>query len=160
MDAAQYDRRILVERGIEAREIEVSVLGNEHPDASLPGEVVPSDEFYSYRAKYIDDQSELHIPAPLEHEKAEQARSLAIEAYQAIDCAGMARVDMLLEKGSEKLYLNEINTIPGFTRISMYPKLWEASGLSYPELMNRLIELAQARQAQKDALVRTYGDAA
>jgi D-alanine-D-alanine ligase len=160
MEAAQYDRRILVERGIEAREIELSVLGNEHPEASVPGEVIPSDEFYSYRAKYIDDQSELHIPAPIDFEMTEEARPIAVEDYKAIDGAGMARVDMLLEKDTERLYLNEINTIPGFTSISMYPKLWEASGLSYPELMDRLIELAQARQVQKDRLVRTYEGAA
>ena len=160
MEAAQYDRRILVERGIEAREIELSVLGNEDPEASVPGEVVPSDEYYSYRAKYIDDQSDLHIPAPIDFETTEEARRIAVQAYKAIDGAGMARVDMLLEKETERLYLNEINTIPGFTSISMYPKLWEASGLSYPELMDRLIELAQARQAQKDRLVRVYEGAA
>ena len=156
MDAAQYDRRILVERGIEAREIELSVLGNENLEASVPGEVIPSDEFYSYRAKYIDDQSELLIPAPIDSETTEEARRIAVEAFKAIDGAGMARVDMLLEKNTGRLYLNELNTVPGFTSISMYPKLWEASGLSYPELMDRLIELAQARHKQKDKLVRTY----
>ncbi len=156
MDASQYDRRILVERGIEAREIELSVLGNENPEASVPGEVIPSDEYYSYRAKYIDDQSELLIPAPIDSETSEEARRIAVEAYKAIDGAGMARVDMLLEKDTGRLYLNELNTVPGFTSISMYPKLWEASGLSYPELMDRLIELAQARHKQKDKLVRTY----
>ncbi len=160
MEAAQYDRRILVERGIEAREIELSVLGNENPEASVPGEVVPSDEYYSYRAKYIDDQSELLIPAPIDSETTEEARRIAVQAYKAIDGAGMARVDMLLEEDTERLYLNELNTIPGFTSISMYPKLWEASGLPYPELMDRLIELAQARQAQKDKLVRTYEETA
>ncbi|MFQ5941984.1 MAG: D-alanine--D-alanine ligase family protein [Anaerolineales bacterium] len=160
MDAAQYDRRILVERGIEAREIEVSVLGNEKPDASVPGEVIPSDEYYSYRAKYIDDRSELHIPAPIDYERAEEARGMAIEAYKVIDGEGMARVDLLMEKDTDQLYLNEVNTIPGFTSISMYPKLWEASGLPYPELMDRLIELAQARKVQKDGLVRTYEGAA
>ena len=160
VEAAQYDRRILVERGIEAREIEVSVLGNEQPEASVPGEVVPSDAYYSYRAKYVDDRSELHIPAAIDAEKTEEARRIAVEAFRAIDGAGMARVDMLLEKDTEKLYLSEVNTIPGFTRISMYPKLWEASGLHYPELMDRLIELAEARQAQKDGLIRTYEGAA
>ncbi len=160
MEAAQYDRRVLVERGIDAREIELSVLGNEDPEASVPGEVIPSDEYYSYRAKYIDDQSELLIPAPIDFETTEEARRISVEAYKAIDGAGMARVDMLLEKNTERLYLNEINTIPGFTRISMYPKLWEASGLSFPELMDRLIELARARQAQKDGLVRSYEEAA
>lgn len=157
MDAAQYDRRVLVERGIEAREIEVSVLGNEEPEASLPGEIVPGDEFYSYRAKYLDDTSELHIPAPLDPETTEEARRLAVEAYKAIDGAGMARVDLLLEKETDRLYMNEINTIPGYTDISMYPKLWEASGIPYAELMDRLIELAQQRHAQVAKLVRSYG---
>lgn len=159
MEAARYDRRIIVERGIEAREIEVGVLGNEDPHASVPGEIIPSDEFYSYRAKYIDDSSELRIPAPIDIETTDEARRMAVEAYKAIDGAGMARVDLLLEKDTETLYLNEINTIPGFTQISMYPKLWEASGLPYPELMDRLIGLAQARKAQNDSLVRTYGGA-
>ena len=160
MEAAQYDRRILVERGIEAREIEISVLGNELPEASVPGEIVPSDVFYSYRAKYIDDQSELHVPAPIDPQIAEDAQRMAVEGYKAIDGAGMARVDLLLEKETDRLYMNEINTIPGFTRISMYPKLWEASGLPYPALMDRLIGLALSRQEQKDRLVRNYGDAA
>lgn len=160
LEAAQYDRRVILEQGIEAREIEVSVLGNEEPEASVPGEIVPSDDFYSYRAKYVDDRSELHIPAPIDPETAEEARRIAVEAYEAIDGAGMARVDLLLDRQSERLYLNEINTIPGFTRISMFPKLWEASGIPYPELMSRLIELAQARQAQKMGLVRSYEGAA
>lgn len=159
MDAAQYDRRVLVERGIEAREIEVSVLGNEEPEASVPGEIVPSDIFYSYRAKYIDDRSELIIPAPLDPETTEEARRMAVEAYRAIDGAGMARVDLLLEKRTKVLYLNEVNTIPGFTQISMYPKLWEASGLPYPALLDRLVELALQRQQQKSELVRSYGEA-
>lgn len=160
IDAARYDRRVLVERGVEGREIEVSVLGNEEPQASVVGEIVPSDEFYSYRAKYIDDASGLLIPAPIDDELAAQVQRLAVRAFQAIDGAGMARADFLLERSSGRLYLNELNTIPGFTRISMYPKLWAASGLAYPELMDRLIELALRRQAQKDALVRTYGGAA
>ena len=156
MDASQYDRRILVERGIQAREIEVSVLGNEDPIASIPGEIVPGDEFYSYKAKYIDDTSTLHIPADLPEEVAAEARDLAVRAYQAIDGAGMARVDFLLEMPGQVLYLNEINTIPGFTQISMYPKLWEASGIGYSELMDRLIALGFDRQAQKESLIRVY----
>jgi len=156
MEAARYDRRVLVERGLEAREIEVSVLGNETPEASLPGEVIPSDEFYSYRAKYIDDRSELLIPAPIAAETADEARRLAIEAFKAFDGAGMARVDFLLERSTDRLYVNEANTIPGFTKISMYPKLWEASGLSYPSLLDRLVDLALERQAQKEKLVRSY----
>lgn len=157
MEAVRFDRRVLVEQGVDAREIEVSVLGNEAPEASVPGEIIPGDEFYSYRAKYVDDTSKLLIPAPLDDATADEARRLAVAAFRAIDGAGMARVDFLLDRKSGVLYLNELNTIPGFTRISMYPKLWEASGLAYPALMDRLIELALARQAQKDALVRRYG---
>jgi D-alanine-D-alanine ligase len=160
MDAARYDRRVLVEKGVRAREIEVSVLGNEAPEASLPGEILPSDEFYSYRAKYLDNASQLLIPAPLDDATRDEARRLAVEAFRAIDGAGMARADFLLDQDSGALYLNELNTIPGFTRISMYPKLWDASGLAYPALMDRLIELAMARQGQKDRLVRRYGDEA
>ncbi len=150
LEASRYDRRILVERGINAREIEVSVLGNDEPIASVPGEVIPSADFYSYEAKYIDDRSELLIPAPISFEISEQVRNLAVRAYRAVDCAGMARVDFLLDKDSGELFLNEINTIPGFTKISMYPKLWEASGLSYADLVKRLIELALERRSDRD----------
>jgi D-alanine-D-alanine ligase len=156
MDAAQYDRRVLVERGVDAREIEVSVLGNEEPIASIPGEIIPSDEFYSYWAKYIDDTSELLIPAPMDEQVTERARQLAIQAFKAIDAAGMARVDFLLDREDGVLYLNELNTIPGFTSISMYPKLWEASGIPYPILIDRLIELALDRYQEKQTLVRSY----
>ncbi|MEW6568135.1 MAG: D-alanine--D-alanine ligase family protein [Chloroflexota bacterium] len=158
IEAARYDRRVVVELGVEAREIEVSVLGNEKPEASIAGEIIPSDEFYTYRAKYIDDASQLLIPAPIDEATAAEARRLAVEAFRAIDGAGMARADFLLERSTGKLYVNELNTIPGFTRISMYPKLWDASGISYPALMDRLIELAFQRQAQKDRLVRSYGE--
>jgi len=156
MDAAQYDRRILVELGLDAREIEVSVLGNEEVKASVPGEIIPSDDFYSYKAKYIDDASELMIPAEIDEKTAKKAQQLAIQAYRAIDGAGMARVDFLLDKVTGDLYLNEINTIPGFTQISMYPKLWEASALPYSELLDRLIELALMRHEQKMGLLRSY----
>ena len=156
LDGARYDRRIIVELGIDAREIEVSVLGNEHPKASVTGEIVPGDEFYSYRAKYIDDTSELIIPAPIEEVLADEIRDMALKAYVAIDGAGMARVDFLLERGTDKIYLNEVNTIPGFTSISMYPKLWEASGLPYSELLDQLIELAFERHAQKSNLTRSF----
>jgi D-alanine-D-alanine ligase len=156
MDAARYDRRVVVERGLVAREIEVSVLGNDQPEASVPGEVVPSDEFYSYRAKYLDDTSRLLIPAPLDAATTDHARELARRAFRAIDGSGMARVDFLLETESGDLFLSEINTIPGFTSISMYPKLWEAGGMSYASLMDRLIELAMERHMQKADLVRTY----
>lgn len=156
-EAAAYDRRVLVQRGIKnAREIEVSVLGNDNPQASLPGEVEPSREFYSYESKYVDGTSGLLIPAPIAPETSELIRQIAIRAYKAIDCAGMARVDFLLEKETNSIYLNEVNTIPGFTEISMYPKLWEATGLPYTELVDRLIELALERKAERDRTRREY----
>lgn len=151
MDAARYDRRILVERGVgNAHEIEVSVLGNEEPQASVCGEVLPSREFYSYESKYVDGTSGLLIPASLPDEVTEKIRAYAIRAYKAIDCAGMARADFFVEKEINRIYLNELNTIPGFTSISMYPKLWQASGLEYSKLVDRLIELALERKAQRD----------
>ncbi len=153
--AARYDRRLLVEQGIDAREIEVSVLGNEDLIASVPGEIIPSDEFYSYRAKYIDE-SQLLIPAPLPDDVAETFQRLAVEAFRAIDGAGLGRVDFLLERETGAPYINEINTIPGFTSISMYPKLWEASGIPYPELLDRLIELALERHADKQRNETSY----
>jgi D-alanine-D-alanine ligase len=149
-EAARYDRRIVVEKGIEAREIEVSVLGNDQPSASLPGEIRPKADFYSYDAKYHDPRSELIIPAQLSEAQVNLVQALAVQAYRAIDCAGMARVDFLLDKESGDLYINELNTIPGFTQISMYPKLWEASGLPYPALLDRLIVLALERKAERD----------
>jgi D-alanine-D-alanine ligase len=161
IEAARFDRRVLIERGINAREIEVSVMGNESPTASVPGEILPSREFYSYEAKYLDGTSGLLIPAPLSPETTELVQEYALRAYQAIDCAGLARVDFLLERRQtlgpgDGLYLSEINTIPGFTQISMYPKLWEASGLAYPELLDQLIDLALSRKAQRDQLTRRY----
>lgn len=156
LDAARYDRRVLVERGLEAREIEVSVLGNDQPAASVPGEIIPAAEFYTYDAKYHDDRSQLLIPAPLSEELTAQAQALAVQAYAAVDCAGMARVDFLLDKRENRLYVNELNTIPGFTQISMYPKLWEASGLPYPQLVDRLIELAMERKAVRDQTERRF----
>jgi D-alanine-D-alanine ligase len=149
-ESAQYDRRVLVEPGVDAREIEVSVLGNDDPVASVPGEIVPSREFYDYAAKYLDDASGLLIPAPIAAETAETARMLAVTAFRALECAGLARVDFLLDRGNGNLFVNEINTIPGFTAISMYPKLWAASGLEYSELIDRLIALALERQAEKN----------
>jgi D-alanine-D-alanine ligase len=143
--ASRYDRKLIVQQGINAREIEVSVLGNDDPIASMPGEVIPSREFYDYQAKYIDDDSELLIPAPLDERATEQVRKMAVAAYQALDCAGMARADFLLDRVTGKLWINELNSIPGFTQISMYPKLWEATGIAYPELIDRLIELAIER---------------
>jgi D-alanine-D-alanine ligase len=156
LEAATYDRRVLVERGVNAREIEVSVLGNDVPIASIPGEVLPSREFYSYESKYIDGTSGLLIPAPLPNGVTENIRQMAITAYKAIDCAGMARVDFFFEKGTDEIYLNEINTIPGFTNISMYPKLWEASGMPYPKLVDRLVELAIERKTDRDHTERIF----
>ena len=155
-EAATYDRRILVERGVNAREIEVSVLGNDEPLASIPGEVLPSREFYSYESKYMDGTSSLLIPAPLPAEIAEKIRQMAISAYKAVDCAGMARVDFFVEKTTGEIFLNEVNTIPGFTSISMYPKLWGASGLSYTKLVDRLVELALERKADRDRTERHF----
>lgn len=155
-EASRYDRRVLVERGINGREIEVSVLGNDQPQASIPGEIIPAGDFYSYDAKYLDERSQLLIPAPLPDDLTELVRTIALEAYRAIDGAGMARVDFLLEKESGNLYLNEVNTIPGFTKISMYPKLWEATGLPYTQLLDRLIELAIERKSERNRSERHY----
>lgn len=155
-DAARYDRKLLVEVAVDAREIEVSVLGNDEPIASVPGEVVPSNEFYDYAAKYLDGESDLLIPAPIPNQTAEMIAQVAVEAYRAIDCAGMARIDFLLDRKTGRVYLNEVNTLPGFTPISMYPKLWEASGISYPELIDRLIQLALERHADKSRSLTEY----
>lgn len=155
-EAARYDRKLVVEQGIDAREIEVSVLGNDDPMASLPGEIIPSGEFYDYSAKYVDVGSQLLIPAPIADDLRAEARRLAIAAFQALDAAGMARVDFLLERHSGRLYVNEVNTIPGFTAISMYPKLWQASGLSYSELLSRLVDLALERHADKSRSETSY----
>ena len=155
-DAARYDRRILVEKGINAREIELSVLGNQAPRASILGEIRPTAEFYSYEAKYHDDSSELIIPADIPDDQVKAFQDYALRAYKAIDCAGMARVDFLLDKDNGEIYLNEVNTIPGFTPISMYPKLWEASGLPYSELIDELISLALERKEERDQLIRKY----
>ncbi|MDX9832492.1 MAG: D-alanine--D-alanine ligase [Anaerolineae bacterium] len=155
-EAARYDRKLLVEEAIDAREIEVSVLGNDEPIASVPGEILPSAEFYDYAAKYLDAESELLIPAPIPPEMAERIRELAVKAYLAIDCAGMARVDFLLDRQTNEVYLNEVNTLPGFTPVSMYPKLWEATGISYPELIERLVELALERHADKSRSATSY----
>ena len=143
--ACSFDRKLLVERAVDARELEVSVLGNDDPQASVVGEVVPAHEFYDYEAKYLDEGSRLLIPAPVEPGVADEVRSLALRAFQAVDGAGMARVDFFMERQSGRILLNEVNTIPGFTRISMYPKLWEASGISYPTLIERLVDLAIER---------------
>ena len=147
--AARYDRKILVEKAVDAREIECAVLGNENPEASLPGEVIPVNEFYDYEAKYIKEGSELLIPARLSPRQVKRVQELAVRAFKAIDCAGMGRVDFLLDRKSGRIFVMEINTIPGFTPISMYPKLWEVSGLPYSKLLDRLIELALERHRDK-----------
>jgi D-alanine-D-alanine ligase len=154
--AAEYDRKIVVEQGVDAREIEISVLGNDSPLASVPGEILPSREFYDYNAKYIDDTSGLLIPAPLTPAQVDDVQRMAIAAFKALECSGMARVDLFLDRRSAKFYLNEINTLPGFTSISMYPKMWEASGLPYPQLIDRLITLAIERHAEKNQLRTKY----
>jgi D-alanine-D-alanine ligase len=149
--AAEYDRKVIVERGIEGREFECSVLGNQEPEASFPCEVLPSREFYDYEDKYLLEQAKTQVPADLPAEKTAELRRLAVECYRAVECEGMARVDFLLESANDKLYINEINTIPGFTSISMYPKMWEYTGLPYPKLIDRLIALALERHAAKKA---------
>lgn len=157
MEAARYDRRILIEKGLSSvREIEVSVLGNDQPQASIPGEIIPGEDFYSYSAKYLLETSRLVIPAPLPPEKIADIQQIAVKAYRAIDCSGMARVDFLVNAEDLSIYISEVNTIPGFTRISMYPKLWEASGLPYPALLERLVELALERKAERDATEFEY----
>jgi D-alanine-D-alanine ligase len=152
-EAAKFDRKIVIEQGVggkqKAREIECSVLGNDDPEASVPGEIVPGKEFYDYTAKYLDEGSQLIIPAKLTKAETKKVRELAIGAFKAVDCAGLARVDFLMDPKTRKIYLNEINTMPGFTAISMYPKLWAASGVGYAELIERLIHLGLERHAEK-----------
>ena len=153
-EAAKFDRKIIVEEGVggakkKAREIECSVLGNDQPQASVPGEIVPIKEFYDYAAKYLDEGSELVIPAKLTKSETRKVQQLATAAFQAVDCSGLARVDFLMDPKTRKIYLNEINTMPGFTAISMYPKLWAATGVSYPDLIDRLIQLGLERHAEK-----------
>ena len=155
--ASQYDWKILVEKAVpNAREIECAVLGNENPEASVPGEIVPSNEFYDYDAKYVDGKSNVIIPARLPKTVVKNIQRAAITAYRTLDCSGMARVDFLVVKKTNRIFLNEINTIPGFTSISMYPKLWEATGLPYSQLLDRLIALAMERHEQKKKLNTTY----
>ncbi len=147
--ALDYDRKALIEPSLDIREIEVAVLGNDDPIPSVPGEIIPSREFYDYRAKYLDNASRLLIPASLSSEETEDVRRMAVEAFLALDLSGLARVDFFLEKDSGQFYVNEVNTMPGFTQISMYPKLWEATGIPYPELLDRLIALGLERAAEK-----------
>jgi D-alanine-D-alanine ligase len=154
--AARYDRKLLVEQAVNAREIECSVLGNDHPLASLPGEVVPRREFYDYAAKYTDDATQLIVPADLPKAKISEIQELAVRAFVALDCAGMARADFFFDRDSSQVYVNELNTIPGFTAVSMYPRMWAASGLPYPELMDRLIQLAFERHRDKGRRSTSY----
>ncbi len=155
-DAFLYDRKILIEEGIQGRELECSVLGNDHPKASLPGEIIPFNEFYDYSDKYINGKTTFGIPADCPQKVADDIQKISIEAFKCIDCSGMARVDFFLEERTEKIYLNELNTIPGFTEISMYPKLWETSGLPFPKLVTELITLAIERQRKKKRGERTF----
>jgi D-alanine-D-alanine ligase len=147
--AAEFAQKSLVERNIRGREIEVAVLGNDEPRASVPGEIIPHREFYDYTAKYLEDGTRLEIPAKLTKTQVQKFQEYAVSAFRCLECRGMARVDFFLEKPSGRIYLNEINTIPGFTSISMYPKLWEASGIPYRELIDRLIQLALAEHREK-----------
>jgi D-alanine-D-alanine ligase len=153
-EAAKFDRKIVIEQGVggkknKAREIECSVLGNDDPIASVPGEIVPGKEFYDYTAKYLDEGSQLIIPAKLTKDETRKVQELAMRGFKAVDCSGLARVDFLMDPTTRKIYLNEINTMPGFTSISMYPKLWAATGLTYPDLIDRLIQLGLERHADK-----------
>ena len=153
-EASRFDRKLVIEEGVggkkgKAREIECSVLGNDKPIASVAGEIVPIKEFYDYSAKYLVEGSESIIPAKIGKAKQKEVQQLAVAAFRAVDCAGMARVDFLMDPRTKKMYVNEINTIPGFTSISMYPKMWAATGISYPELMDRLIQLGLERHADK-----------
>jgi D-alanine-D-alanine ligase len=160
--AFRFDEKALIERGIDAREIEVAVLGNDDPQASVPGEIIAEREFYDYEDKYVDGKTQFVIPATLPKEKIEEFRRLAIAAFKAIGAAGFARVDFFLERGKNRLYLNEINTIPGFTNISMYPKLWEATELRYPRLIDRIIELgierSRARATRQEGAMRWFDE--
>jgi D-alanine-D-alanine ligase len=149
--AAQYDRKVIIERAILGRELECAVLGNEDPVASLPCEILPSRDFYDYDDKYLLDVAKTQVPADLPPEQTEELRRLAVECYRAVECEGMGRVDFLLEAATGKLYINEINTIPGFTSISMYPKMWQHSGVSFSALIDQLIILALQRHTQKKA---------
>jgi D-alanine-D-alanine ligase len=155
-DATRYDTKLLVEQAVNAREIEVAVLGNDAPEASVPGEIVPKAEWYDYEAKYVDERTELIVPAKLDEEQVAELQRLALDAFRVLEGAGLARVDFFLDRDSGRIYLNELNSLPGFTEVSMYPRLWQASGLSYPALLDRLIELAIERGRVHGGLERTY----
>lgn len=155
-EAALYDVKVLVEKALAGKEVECSVLGNYNPRASVVGEIIPCNEFYDYKAKYIDDRSELIIPAPLSAALTQRVRSLAVKTFRTLNCFGLGRVDFFANPATEEVFINEINTIPGFTSISMYPKLWEASGLTYAALIDELIQLAVERHAIKSSLRTSF----
>jgi D-alanine-D-alanine ligase len=155
-EAARYDVKVIVEAGLDAREIEVAVLGNRDPEASVPGEIRTKHEFYDYEAKYVDEDTELLVPAPISEARTEEARALALRAFRILEAEGLARVDFFLEKATEKLFVNELNSLPGFTEASMFPRLWQASGLPYPALLDRLIELALERHRAHQKLETQY----
>lgn len=155
-EATRYDTKLLVERALDAREIEVAVLGDDTPEASVPGEIRPRREWYDYEAKYVDESTELLVPAPLSEEESERVRDLALRAFRALEGTGLGRADFLLERASGTFYLNELNSLPGFTEVSMYPRLWEASGLPYPQLLDRLVELALAHHARRSKLATLF----
>jgi D-alanine-D-alanine ligase len=155
--AFEYDRKIVIEEGLDAREIEIGMLGNDEPEASIPGEIVPDREFYDYDSKYsADSHTELRIPAPIDATAVREAQALGVRVFQAVDASGYARVDFLMDRRSGRMYVNEINTIPGFTSISMFPKLWDASGIEYDDLLSRLVDLGFERHRQRRALRTDY----
>lgn len=156
LDAARYDTKVMVERAVDAREIEVAVIGGRPPEASVPGEIVSPAEFYDYESKYVDERTELVIPADLPKALAERIRGLAVQAFEALEGEGLARVDFFVERSTSEVSINELNSLPGFTESSMFPRLWEASGLGYPALLDRLIELALERRHQRSKLETTY----
>jgi D-alanine-D-alanine ligase len=148
-EAGRFDRRILIEKAIDARELEISVLGNDEPIASIVGEVVPCNEFYDYNAKYVDEDSELLVPAPIDRSTMTEIQEMAIAAFRALDLAGLARIDFFMDRNTDQIYINEVNTIPGFTAISMYPRLWQGSGMPLDELVDRLVGLALERSLER-----------
>ena len=157
-EAMEFDDKLIVEQGIEAREIEIAVMGNDDPQASIPGEIVPTHDFYDYEAKYLDDSTQLLVPAPVEDEEVRTLQAMSIRAFRAVEAEGMARVDFLKDRNTGEVYINELNSLPGFTSGSMYPRLWEATGLGYGDLLDRLVDLALERRDRKARLKRNYGE--
>jgi D-alanine-D-alanine ligase len=155
-EAARYDTKLLVEVAIDAREIEVGVIGSEPPEASVPGEILPRREFYDYESKYVDEDTDLQVPASLSEPQSSELRRMALEAFRLLEGEGLARVDFLVDRNDGSPYLSEVNSLPGFTDVSMFPRLWEATGVPYPALLDRLIELALERHERKSRLERTY----